>query len=258
MELISGPIKLSSSTWRDSPMTFSQLSIRDVRVMANGPDLFITWTSSSDPGMVFQVYVDRRLVWSGTVCRCHVPTPAHAVGRNVWVEVGTVAAADPTRDYSASLAASLGRTERATLNWSGGTYLDSTGRDDISAFQIYQSAAAGLPVDDSVAVDTVVAYPGGWINDGFGKGGWGEAGFGRAATTYQWRSGPLTSGIWQYAVVAVDRAGNPRGESLRASVTIQAAPRPPTLDAQGSRLTSKSSGPDNLQLTLQWLSSPTR
>ena len=158
-------------------MTFSQVSILDVRVMAHGPDLFITWTAASPPGTMFQVYVDRQLVWSGTVCRCHVPTPAHAVGRNVWVEVGTVAVAEPTRDYSANLIAPAGRTERATLNWSGGTYLDSTGRDDIRAFQIYQSAAAGLPVDDTMAVDVVVAYPGGWINDGFGKGGMGRGRF---------------------------------------------------------------------------------
>ena len=107
----------------------------------------------------------------GTTCRCHVPTPAGALGRNVWAEVGTVAVDEPTRDYSASLVAAASRTERATLNWSGGTYLDSTGGDDLSAFQIYQSRAAGLPLDDTVPVDTVLAYPGGWINDGFGKGG---------------------------------------------------------------------------------------
>ena len=238
-------------------MAFSQDSITDVRVMANGPDLFITWSAASVPGTTFQVYVDRRLVWSGIMCRCHAPTPAGALGRNVWVEVGTVAADEPTRDYSASLVAAASRTERATLNWSGGTYLDSTGGDDLSAFQVYQSRAAGRPLDDSVPVDTVVAYPGGWINDGFGKGGFGAAGFGRAATVYQWRSGPLTTGIWLFAVVAVDHAGNPRGGALTTSVTINAAPRPPALDSRGSRLTAVYSGPDDRRLTLQWLPSPT-
>ena len=56
-------------------------------------------------------------------------------------------------------------------------------------------------------VDSLVAYPGGWINDGFGKGGFGDAGFGRASTLYRWKSGPLASGAWQFAVVAFDKAG---------------------------------------------------
>ena len=238
-------------------MAFSQDSITDVRVMANGPDLFITWSAASVPATTFQVYVDRQLVWSGTMRHCHVPTPAGALGRNVWVEVGTVAVDEPTRDYSASLAAAASRAERATLNWLGGTYLDPTGGDNLGAFQIYQSRAAGQPPDETVPVDTVVAYPGGWINDGFGKGGFGAAGFGRAATAYQWRSRPLTTGVWQFAVVAVDHAGNPRGEALTTSLTIQAAPRPPALDSQGRRLAVVYSGPNDRRLTLQWLPSPT-
>ncbi len=238
-------------------MAFSQTSISDVRVMANGPDLFVAWSASAPAGTTFQVYLDRQLVWSGTAQRCHVPTPAHAAGRNVWVEVGTVDAGEPTRDYSASLIAPANRTERATLGWSGGTYLDTSGQDDIGAFQIYQSRAAGAPVNDAVAVDTVVAYPGGWINDGFGKGGFGLAGFGRAATTYQWSSGPLAAGVWHFAVVAVDQAGNPRGVPLTSSVTINAAPRPPASNAQGTRLTSTYAGPTDRRATLQWLPSPT-
>ncbi len=238
-------------------MAFSQSGIADVRVLANGPDLFITWSGPAPTGTMFQVYVDRQLVWSGTARRCHVPTPVQAVGRNVWVEVGTVDAGEPTRDYSTSLVAPGNRTDRASLNWSGGTYLDPTGRDDIGAFQIYQSPAAGAPVDDTMAVATVVAYPGGWINDGFGKGGFGAAGFGRAATTYQWRSGPLTSGTWQFAVVPVDRAGNPRGSGLTSTVTINASPRPPASNTQGTRLTTTGARTGDGRVTLQWLPSPT-
>lgn len=238
-------------------MAFSQIGITDVQVLANGPDLFITWSATVASGTTFQVYVDRLLVWSGTARRCHVPTPTNAVGRNVWVEVGTVAANEPTQDYSGSLVAPGNRTDRAVLSWSGGTYLDSTGLDDIGAFQIYQSAVDGTPVFDLSAVDTVVAYPGGWINDGFGKGGFGEAGFGRAATTYQWRSGPLASGVWRFAVVPVDLAGNPRGAGQTSSVTINAAPRPPALNDAGARLTSVYSGSGDRRVTLQWLASPT-
>lgn len=238
-------------------MAFSQAGIADVLVMADGPDLFITWSGPAPAGTTFQVYVDRVLVWSGAARRCHAPIPAQAVGRNVWVEVGTVAANELTQDYSSSLVAPANRTDRAVLNWSGGTYLDSTGSDDIGGFQIYQSSTAGSPVDDSVAVDTVLAYPGGWINDGFGKGGFGEAGFGRAATLYQWQSGPLASGAWQFAVVPVDCAGTPRGTGLTSSVTINAAPRPPALNAQGTRLTWSDSTTGDGRITLQWLPSPT-
>ena len=239
-------------------MAFSQSNVSDVRVMGNGPDLFVAWSAPGAPGATFQVYLDRRLVWSGTARRCHVPTPTNAAGRNVWVEVGTVDAAESNRDYSANLVVAAQRTERVVLNWSGGTYLDSTGRDDVGAFQIYQSTSPGLPVDDTVPVATVGAYPGGWINDGFGKGGFGEAGFGRAATCYQWSSGPLAPGTWQFAVIALDHAGNPRGAALRTTAQINAAPRPPARDAQGRRISSTYSGPNDRRITLRWLPSPDR
>lgn len=225
--------------------------------MADGPDLFVIWSGPAPAGTTFQVYVDRLLAWSGTARRCHIPTPLNAVGRNVWVEVGTVDADEPTCDYSASLVAQANRSDRALLSWSGGTYLDPTGRDDIGAFQIYQSPAAGAPVDDAIAVDSVVAYPGGWINDGFGKNGFGEAGFGRAATSYQWQSGPLESGNWQFAVIPVDGAGNPRGVGLTSSVAINAAPRPPAMNDQGARLTAAYAGPGDGHISLEWLPSPT-
>jgi len=232
-------------------MAFSQDGISDVRVMANGADLFVAWT-----GAAFQVYVDRRLAWYGTANRCHVPIPFGALGRNVWVEVGTVGASEPTVDYSTRLVAPGGRNERASLSWSGGTYLDPTGADDIQGFWIFQGPAPGVPVAATTPVDVVVAYPGGWINDGFGKAGFGEAGFGRAATLYQWESGPLTSGTWQFAVVPFDKAGNAQGAGQVASVAIAAAPRPPAPDQGGARLTSTYSGPAGRLLSLQWLPSP--
>ena len=238
-------------------MAFSQLDIADVQVLANGPDLFVTWTAPAlAPRSTFQVYLDRQLVWSGSARRCHLPTPSGALGRNVWVEVGTVGPDEPTRDYSASLTAPGGRTERATLTWSGGTYLDPTGRDDVGAFQIYQSLSPGEPVDETRPVASVVAYPGGWINDGFGKGGFGAAGFGRAATFYEWQSGPLAAGAWRFAIVAVDRAGNPRGDGLTTAVTINAAPLPPAPSLEGNRLAATYSGPEDRRVTLQWLPSP--
>ena len=91
------------------------------------------------------------------------------------------------------------------MSWAGGTYLDPTGRDDVRGFRIYGSDAPGGPVDYATPLDTVAAYPGGWVSDGFGMGGFGSGGFGRAATTYQWQSDPLAPGVWQFAVVSVRR-----------------------------------------------------
>ena len=94
------------------------------------------------------------------------------------------------------------------------------------------------------------------INDGFGKGGFGEAGFGRAATRYEWRSEPLASGTWQFAVLPFNAAGDTRGTPRSVSVTIVAAPRPPAVGPDGSRLTGLYSGPTGRRLTIQWLPSP--
>ena len=79
-------------------MPFSQTGITDVRVMANGGDLFVSWSSALPAGSTFQVYVDRRLAWSGVARRCHVPIPSGGLGRNIWVEVGTVGADEAKRD----------------------------------------------------------------------------------------------------------------------------------------------------------------
>jgi hypothetical protein len=237
-------------------MAFSQTGISEVRVFADGPDLFVAWSSTLPSGTTFQVYVNRRLAWYGTSQRCHVPIPSGEIGSNIWVELGSVDADEPTIDYSSSLVAPGGRSERAQLSWWGGTYLDPTGQDDIQGFQIFQSPSPGAAVDLTTVVDSVVAYPGGWINDGFGKGGFGGGGFGRAATLYEWESGPLNSGIWQFAVVPVDKAGNLQTSPGTVSVTITAAPQPPAMDLNGIRLNSIYAGPSNPQLTLNWLASP--
>src|SRR5207245_1178859 len=139
--------------------------------------------------------------------RCHVPRTVAADGSNIWVDVGTVDADEATADFSASLPAAAGLSSRARLSWLGGTYLDTTGRDDIRGFRMYGPAAPGGPVDYTTVLATIPAYPGGWISDGFGQGGFGQGGFGRAATAYRWESGPLASGIWTLAVVPYDSAG---------------------------------------------------
>lgn len=238
-------------------MAFSQASISDVHVRVDGAELFVTWSSTAPPNTTFQVYVDHRLAWYGRSKQCHVPIPSGASGRNTWVEVGTVGPGESSLDYSASLTGPGGPGERAQLSWLGGTYLDPTGQDDVQGFRIYKSAQAGAAVGYSAPVDTVPAYPGGWISDGFGQGGFGQGGFGRAAGLYQWTSGALSTGVWQFAVVPYDRAGNSRGSGQTVSVSIRSAPLPPAPAADGTRLRYTYSGPATRQVTLNWLPSPT-
>ena len=237
-------------------MSFVQSNISNVIVVLADVDLDISWSSSAQAGTVYQVYVDRRLNWAGRASRCRVPVPAAAEGRNAWVEVGTVASNEATIDFSSQLNSPGQSGEFAQLTWMGGTYLDPTGNDDVVGFQIYASPAAGGQISWTAPIDTVAAYPGGWISDGFGLGGFGQGGFGRASTSYQWTSTPLSSGTWQFAVAPFDHAGNAQLNVSPIAITITRAPRPPAAPSQGSRLTYSISGPTSRQVSLTWLASP--
>jgi hypothetical protein len=237
-------------------MAFSQSLISDVSALQDGPEIYVSWTSSAPPGTTFQVYVDRRLTWYGPGTFCHIPIPADSQARNVWIEVGTVGPGEGPRDFSQGLSGPGGTGPRAILTWLGGSYLDPTGHDDVRSFKIYQSSAPGGPVNFGTAVATIAVYPGGTLTDGFGLGGFGSGGFGRAASSYSWTSDPLGSGAWTFAVVPYDHAGNAQGTPGTTSVTIAAAPRPPAGDANGDRLTYSYAGPATRQVALNWLASP--
>jgi hypothetical protein len=237
-------------------MSLSQSLITRLTVLADGPDLLIAWHSTAPGGSIFQVYIDLRLSWFGTSRRCHVPVPAGATGRNVWVDVGVVDAGEAHTDFSASLASLSQGAGSVELSWSGGTYLDPTGQDNVQGFHIYRSPNPNAPVDTSSPVDDVPAYPGGWVSDGFGLGGFGLGGFGRVANSYTWSAGPLASGVWQFQVVPYDRSGTDRGAGQTVSAAVTAAPRPPARAPGGQRLTCSYSGPAARQVTLSWLASP--
>lgn len=237
-------------------MAFSQSGISGVNVQADGPELFITWTSTAPQGTVFQVYAADRLAWYGTARQCYVPIPAGASGRNVWVDVATVDPGEAQTDFSAGLASLSQGGPQVQLSWPGGTYLDPSGLDDIQGFRIYQSDSPGTPVDLSAPIDAVPAYPGGWICDGFGLGGFGLGGFGRSAGSYAWTTAGLAGGVWQFAVIPYDHQGNNRGTGQTVSLTVTAAPLPPAAPASGPRLTYAYSGPSTRQVTLNWLPSP--
>jgi hypothetical protein len=237
-------------------MAFSQTSITQVCVQANGPDLYITWTSTAASAAVYQVYVDHRLSWYGPSLHCHVPIPADAIGRNTWVDVGTVGSGEDTVDSSSTLVSLAQGVGKVQLSWSGGTYLDASGQGDIEGFRIYQSPSPDTTVNLDTPVDEIAAYPGGWISDGFGQGGFGQGGFGQSASSYAWTPGFLASGVWQFSVVPYDKAGNNRGTGQLVNVTVAAPPRPPALPTVGKRLTYAYSVPTTGQVTLNWLASP--
>lgn len=236
-------------------MAFTQTGISAVTVRSDGPELLISWYTSNPMGSVYQVYVDRRLTWSGVATHCYAPIPAGPTGRSIWVEVGLVDAGEAYQDFSSDLL-SLSRASTAIqLFWSGSTYLDPTGEDDVQGFRVYCSSSPGSAVDFTTPAADITAYPGGWISDGFGLGGFGNGGFGRSATSYSWISETIPSGVWNVAIVPYDHSGTNRGTGQTVSVTLTSPPRPPAAASDGTRLTYGYS-PQNGQVTLTWLPSP--
>jgi hypothetical protein len=144
--------------------------------------------------------------------------------------------------------------DRAQLSWLGGSYLDASGNDDVSGFQVYGEILPGSGMDYQNPLAEICAYPGGILIDGFGLGGYGQGGFGRAASVYTWTSQALYSGTWTFGVAPVDAAGN-RGTPALTSITILAPPRPPAAFPDGSRL-NYTFNPDARTVTLFWQASP--
>lgn len=226
-------------------MPFSQATITALSVARDGAEMYVSWQATDPPGTTFQLYLGRRLAWLGTARAAHLPWPAEAAT----VDVGTVLPAEATTDFSGSLPAAP--ANRASLAWLGGTYLSET----IQGFRIYRSAVAGGSVDMTAVIDTVIAYPGGLILDGYGLGGYGQGGYGRSASSYTWTSGPLGNGTWTFAVQPFDAAGNVAGGPMTAVATIAAPPKPPAADATGKRL-SHAYDVTAHTVTLSWLASP--
>lgn len=230
---------------------FSTSTIGEVLAVQDATDLYLSWTSSAPVGTVFQVYVQGRLAWSGTDRALCLPVPSGLAS----IQVGTVDATEELTNFASSLPALQGTGDRVRLAWYGGTYLDETGRDDITGYHIYGARTAGGAIDGTYLLATVPAYPGGVITDGFGQGDFGRGGFGRSASSYAWTSDRLGSGVWPFAVRPFDQAGNETAAGLSVSCTISSRPRPPAANAQGKRLTYTYDAASRV-VTLSWLPSP--
>jgi hypothetical protein len=227
------------------PATFSQAFIQSVNPPYQyGTELLLSWTSNAPAGLVFQVYLDGALIWSGSSNRVSIPLPT-TVGR---IDIGTVSTANKMVSFGSSLPAAPLR--EAELTWLGGTYEAA----DIGGFHVYGADAAGSPVDYGAVLATVPAYTAGIITDGFGYGGFGQGGFGEAAGSYAWTSDPLAGGSWSFGVKPFDQAGN-EGTAATATVSIAAPPLEPAPFSANVRL-HYSYNATNHGVTLNWNGSP--
>ncbi len=231
-------------------MAFSQATIvpEPVAIPSGVADLLITWESTSPAGTHFQIYINRRLVYSGTARKALVSRPP---ARSV-IQVGTVLPGEAGLDLSATLPAVAGDGNAPELDWYGGTFL----AEDIDGFNVYGATVvgSGSAVDYVTPLSFLRAYPAGIIVDGWGVGGWGQGGWGRSASHYYWRGDPRANGAWRFGVKAVDQAGN-EGPAVEFVITLAGPPQPPARNAAGQRLTGVyNSGAGTA--TLSWLASP--
>ena len=226
-------------------------SITDLEVFPTSSDLLITWSCTHSPSL-FQVYLDRTLAWSGRQNSCYIPLPSNTSLRNVRIDVGEVDPEDSNVDYSSQLQLLPGLSSRVQLSWYGGTYLDSTGRDNIGGFLIYGSTETSTLGSQTTLLARFAAYPGGWITDGFGLGPYGDGGFGMSATSYSWTSDPMASGTWFFSIVCFDKAGNSGSTVNVNSVTILAGPQPVTPTSASSNFTYQYPSWTGNVATLNW------
>lgn len=230
-------------------MAFSQATITGIdQPSYQGALMFLSWTTTSPSDTWFQVYLDNALAWWGQTTNTRLPIPTVSPVR---VDVGTVDPGEEQTDFSADLPAAAAKF--AELNWVGGLWEGL----DLAGFYVYGSDApvtvsdAGFgdygygdgmyglggpaTINFTTPLANITAYPGGLTMDGFGLGGFGLGGFGLSSGAYQWISGPLQSGVWEFAVVPYDAAGN-LGTPAFTSCTICVPPLPPALFDDGARL----------------------
>jgi hypothetical protein len=212
----------------------------------------VTWHSTQD-GRWHQVYLngrlagvtaqpaDRRLVVSAPVDR---DGPAGML----LAEVVAVDAADRWTDFACALGGfGDGGGAQVRLAWQAGEYLDP----NLDAFDVFGDGRTGT-VDYATPLNEspIPARPGGQTPWGFGCGAYGLGEYGRSAARYEWTTGPLDPGVWTFAVVARDEAGNRLDAAAEVSATVAPVPRPPA----DFRVTSYSS--EDRVVTLSWDPSP--
>jgi hypothetical protein len=228
-----------------APPGFSQALITEVfPPKIRGSQVYLKWTSSAVTGSFFQVYIDQALAWFGQRRCVRLPIPS-GLRR---IDIGTVGAGGEQTSWNSSLPAAPAR--RATLSWTGGTYLDP----NLAGYAVYGSDVPNGPIDYTTPLAKITAYPAGIITDGYGMGSYGSGGYGSGSQSWSWTSDPLPSGTWSFAVQPYNAAGN-YGSPQLTSVVIQVPPDPPAPYANATRLAYSYAG-GTRQATITWLASP--
>lgn len=226
-------------------MAFSQTNITGVTYKdVPGGNVKITWTSSSPAGTVFQAYVNRSLIWSGTT-----RTTTLKLSPGDSVDIGEVGAGEGNDDFSGSLPTTP--ETRVRLEWLGGFWEGL----DLAGWRVYGEAEPGGGIDYDTPLADIQAYVEGSETDGYGYGEFDGGGFGYASGNYSWTSDPYTSGLWAFAVVPYDRIGN-EGTGATITKAVLAPPGPPSRLASGNRVDLEYS-PSTHQVTLTWGESET-
>ena len=202
-------------------MAFSQATITQVYPpQARGGQVYLSWETSSAASNWWQVYVNQQLAWSGLRLWTWVPIPSGPVR----IDIGTVDAGEEYVSFAGSLPSAP--TRRVQLTWQSGTYAGI----DLAGFLVYGSDEPGGAINYATVLADITAYPAGIVTDGFGYGGFGGSSFGQSASSYSFTSEPLAAGVWSFAVVPFDTAGN-AGPPKTRSITIVAPPRTPAMFA---------------------------
>ena len=190
----------------------------------------VTWDSTQNLRW-HQVYVngrlagvtaaldDRRLIVSGPVGR-------DGPGGVLLAEVLAVDVADRWKDFSSELDGfGEGGGTEVLLTWQAGQYLDP----NLESFDIFSDDRTGT-VNYTAPINElpIPAKPGGQLLWGYGCGGYGVGGYGQAAAQYEWTTDVLEPGMWRFAVVAVDAAGNCLATAAEVAVNVTPVARPPS------------------------------
>lgn len=228
---------------------FTEQGITGYNAFVDGADLFISWTvdpTFNPPGTFYQIYINNQLKWSGDRTRATVPG-LHETNSQMVIHVGRVTEKNRNINYSSRLLPVAGTGNRAQLTWVGGLWIDN----DLSYFNIYMSDGPDQPVNLSGPVATLPAAVGGLYGGGFGRGRFGRGPFGRSMVSYQWTSGALQTGAWQFAVGSVDAAGNLSQDPPVVTLNIIGPPAAPAWIA-GRRIWLAAYDSATRMATLNW------
>jgi hypothetical protein len=226
-------------------MAWDGTTCTGLRVAEDGADLRVAWQSTS-PGP-FQAYADGRLVYQGWSTGFAIPLPKSLS----WIAVGSIDPTDWGTDFSASIEAPPGQSNRVLLGWEGGAFEGV----DIQGWRVYQGTAPGAAAARGTnLVADVPAYMT-TATHGYGMGGYGAGGYGWASGNYAWTSGPLDPGTWHWLVTAYDAAGN-ESAGLAASAAIDGPPATPPPYADGTYLDATFAAGPPPTVTLDWNPSP--